>query len=118
MHRGLHSFPTRRSSDLTAHITLGCIDDTFTLWHWVVVNHTWHDATAGVVAHKIGGTAGGRIVPGMVDNYRSEEHTSELQSHSELVCRLLLEKKKPPGTRSTATLPSTSPSPDRTKMTA
>src|SRR5882672_3380158 len=28
---------------------------------------------------------------------RSEEHTSELQSHSELVCRLLLEKKKPSG---------------------
>src|SRR5438034_6062673 len=35
------------------------------------------------------------------DNYfgalayaRSEEHTSELQSHSDLVCRLLLEKKK------------------------
>src|SRR5260221_7730819 len=27
--------------------------------------------------------------------YRSEEHTSELQSHSDLVCRLLLEKKKP-----------------------
>src|SRR5438034_6908213 len=26
--------------------------------------------------------------------HRSEEHTSELQSHSELVCRLLLEKKK------------------------
>src|SRR5215211_9303896 len=25
---------------------------------------------------------------------RSEEHTSELQSHSEIVCRLLLEKKK------------------------
>src|SRR5438034_6482141 len=25
---------------------------------------------------------------------RSEEHTSELQSHSDLVCRLLLEKKK------------------------
>src|SRR5947207_7491313 len=30
------------------------------------------------------------IAPG-----RSEEHTSELQSHSDLVCRLLLEKKKP-----------------------
>src|SRR5438034_8828852 len=29
--------------------------------------------------------------PGME---RSEEHTSELQSHSDLVCRLLLEKKK------------------------
>src|SRR2546421_9637804 len=27
-------------------------------------------------------------------NYRSEEHTSELQSRSDLVCRLLLEKKK------------------------
>src|SRR5436190_3795052 len=29
-----------------------------------------------------------------VRNMRSEEHTSELQSHSDLVCRLLLEKKK------------------------
>src|SRR5260370_19232132 len=28
-------------------------------------------------------------------NDRSEEHTSELQSHLNLVCRLLLEKKKP-----------------------
>src|SRR5476649_3063995 len=28
------------------------------------------------------------------DCERSEEHTSELQSHSDLVCRLLLEKKK------------------------
>src|SRR5438132_10710782 len=31
---------------------------------------------------------------------RSEEHTSELQSHSDLVCRLLLEKKKEQGARS------------------
>src|SRR5260221_10439462 len=29
-----------------------------------------------------------------LDKDRSEEHTSELQSHSDLVCRLLLEKKK------------------------
>src|SRR5260370_31534993 len=29
-----------------------------------------------------------------VSNSRSEEHTSELQSHLNLVCRLLLEKKK------------------------
>src|SRR5437588_7895439 len=28
------------------------------------------------------------------ESLRSEEHTSELQSHSDLVCRLLLEKKK------------------------
>src|SRR5260370_25472292 len=30
----------------------------------------------------------------MIDDLRSEEHTSELQSHLNLVCRLLLEKKK------------------------
>src|SRR5260370_26462184 len=30
------------------------------------------------------------------DSSRSEEHTSELQSHLNLVCRLLLEKKKTP----------------------
>src|SRR5438034_3075329 len=29
-----------------------------------------------------------------LEPFRSEEHTSELQSHSDLVCRLLLEKKK------------------------
>src|SRR2546430_7514841 len=29
----------------------------------------------------------------VVENWRSEEHTSELQSQSNLVCRLLLEKK-------------------------
>src|SRR5260221_838875 len=33
---------------------------------------------------------------------RSEEHTSELQSHSDLVCRLLLEKKKYHCTKTTA----------------
>src|SRR5260221_5185436 len=32
-------------------------------------------------------------IKGILDE-RSEEHTSELQSHSDLVCRLLLEKKK------------------------
>src|SRR2546430_9377451 len=32
--------------------------------------------------------------PGIKLSYRSEEHTSELQSQSNLVCRLLLEKKK------------------------
>src|SRR2546430_11299258 len=31
---------------------------------------------------------------GAADAHRSEEHTSELQSQSNLVCRLLLEKKK------------------------
>src|SRR5215204_7694054 len=32
--------------------------------------------------------------PRLCSSSRSEEHTSELQSHSDLVCRLLLEKKK------------------------
>src|SRR5260370_4863062 len=36
----------------------------------------------------------GRTWPGLTSIYRSEEHTSELQSHLNLVCRLLLEKKK------------------------
>src|SRR5437867_9977019 len=31
----------------------------------------------------------------ILGNYRSEEHTSELQSPYDLVCRLLLDKKKP-----------------------
>src|SRR5437588_6795957 len=42
--------------------------------------------TSGVPQH-LHGLDSGEIV-------RSEEHTSELQSHSELVCRLLLEKKE------------------------
>src|SRR2546430_11936808 len=33
-------------------------------------------------------------IPKNFKTYRSEEHTSELQSQSNLVCRLLLEKKK------------------------
>src|SRR5947207_12468429 len=36
----------------------------------------------------------GAIKDGSLWAGRSEEHTSELQSHSDLVCRLLLEKKK------------------------
>src|SRR5260370_5408166 len=47
----------------------------------------------------VGGPVGdlaGQRVPLVVDpaHLRSEEHTSELQSHLNLVCRLLLEKKK------------------------
>src|SRR2546428_13939411 len=45
------------------------------------------------------GILGGWIDPACVEAFvqarcRSEEHTSELQSRSDLVCRLLLEKKK------------------------
>src|SRR2546427_4424759 len=41
------------------------------------------------------GAGRGGLEPGRLDDaHRSEEHTSELQSQSNLVCRLLLEKKK------------------------
>src|SRR2546430_6049337 len=43
------------------------------------------DRLAGLLAEAVGA---------VVDALRSEEHTSELQSQSNLVCRLLLEKKK------------------------
>src|SRR5947207_1888073 len=52
------------------------------------------------LAHASGPAGNGPIsfvtgpVGGGDDASRSEEHTSELQSHSDLVCRLLLEKKK------------------------
>src|SRR5258705_4964140 len=38
--------------------------------------------------------SGGKINSMLIDLWRSEEHTSELQSLRHLVCRLLLEKKK------------------------
>src|SRR5947207_14803550 len=40
------------------------------------------------------GVGRGELRPDREEIARSEEHTSELQSHSDLVCRLLLEKKK------------------------
>src|SRR5205814_9145444 len=66
--RDLHSFPTRRSSDLTAL-------------------NAPSSATSGQ-ALSISWTALNQ------GPSRSEEHTSELQSLRHLVCRLLLEKKK------------------------
>src|SRR5256885_10564119 len=41
----------------------------------------------------------------MIRKFRSEEHTSELQSPCNLVCRLLLEKKKPPNAHSDSYIP-------------
>src|SRR2546430_13291525 len=52
----------------------------------------------GVVAVRPGGelavAADPQLPTALVERPRSEEHTSELQSQSNLVCRLLLEKKK------------------------
>src|SRR3984957_20685973 len=57
-----------------------------------------HDALP--ISHDpvgIGGVQIDRAVKPMRPILRSEEHTSELQSRENLVCRLLLEKKKPDG---------------------
>src|SRR5438132_10834808 len=81
----LDSFPTRRPSDLWklgdrffARVDQIGID--------FVVARIRSDAEHAVLGMQ-----------GDVDTWRnvirSEEHTSELQSHSDLVCRLLLEKK-------------------------
>src|SRR5260370_31755342 len=48
-------------------------------------------AASGLPFFNVGGTIG---FGGPTGEPRSEEHTSELQSHLNLVCRLLLEKKK------------------------
>src|SRR5438034_5058015 len=50
----------------------------------------------GSTARSRAGSTGARGADAAVSSRvpRSEEHTSELQSHSDLVCRLLLEKKK------------------------
>src|SRR5438105_15622043 len=79
-HRSLHSFPTRRSSDLvTASGGVSSIDDLLKL---KAVGET------GVDSVIVGRALYERRFT------RSEEHTSELQSRVDLVCRLLLEKKK------------------------
>src|SRR5256885_6835418 len=51
------------------------------------------------------------MVLGLVLICRSEEHTSELQSPCNLVCRLLLEKKKTPQSHSSPSHPTSPPSP-------
>src|SRR5207302_9798050 len=89
-HRPLHPFPTRRSSDLLSGTT---------------INAWWFNPRDGT-SRSIGDFAKSDGVETFTPPYgldwvlvlddisRSEEHTSELQSRENLVCRLLLEKKK------------------------
>src|SRR5436305_9726390 len=77
--RDLHSFPTRRSSDLCGHGEVErrpaeLMPHHQNIWFLVAV------AVFTILRDR--------------DEKRSEEHTSELQSRPHLVCRLLLEKKK------------------------
>src|SRR5690606_41238622 len=86
----LHSFPTRRSSDLLSRMLFGetstsnppspSISTTRLSWRQFF--------TPGQPA------SGAPTSFQLQTPLRSEEHTSELQSRENLVCRLLLEKKK------------------------
>src|SRR5690606_40004854 len=89
-HRDLHSFPTRRSSDLAAHPDRRlCRQRNRSGGEAYVSPLEAREAGAG--EH---GKAAGRPKLFNHGDRRSEEHTSELQSRENLVCRLLLEKKK------------------------
>src|SRR5262245_63819967 len=83
-HRALHSFPTRRSSDLSSKRCSspcrgpGCREATVTM---TARNRSERPRAGYPGEHR-------------TTHVRSEEHTSELQSLRHLVCRLLLEKKK------------------------
>src|SRR5438045_5021168 len=82
-HRDLHSFPTRRSSDLfRAPVGLGEVVD-------IGVRPSRLGTKSFELEYEL--RSAGRVV---AEAKRSEEHTSELQSLRHLVCRLLLEKKK------------------------
>src|SRR5437867_3037722 len=81
-HRALHSFPTRRSSDLPSRAQRR----NASLWI--------SQAGGGANLVLITDDDIGMRYRGRYRRRRSEEHTSELQSPYDLVCRLLLEKKK------------------------
>src|SRR5438874_5814647 len=55
-----------------------------------VLGNRLDDVVAESLAPLVPGVLGNNVI----ETIRSEEHTSELQSRRELVCRLLLEKKK------------------------
>src|SRR5690606_42128680 len=98
-HRYLHSFPTRRSSDLES--AKNALD-----WRGIAINDAKRrqvvraQLRAGRLSTAVEFCGAATIlqrsdeVADLKTAFRSEEHTSELQSRENLVCRLLLEKKK------------------------
>src|SRR5207249_11502184 len=97
--RDLHSFPTRRSSDLETECPIAVSAPARFLVDLVV--HTNSDigsprVTGSTNAVNAAASPGSvcasffRPPPGARTLVRSEEHTSELQSRFDLVCRLLL----------------------------
>src|SRR5688572_31370307 len=86
-HRDLHSFPTRRSSDLApVPAATPAVAEAEPFGVWLRAERTTRGWSQQDLAARIG-------VSAPLLSKRSEEHTSELQSQSNLVCRLLLEKK-------------------------
>src|SRR5690349_23171146 len=81
--RDLHSFPTRRSSDLIDGLSA------------IYIARDSGTGTNTTVEVKLTVTNTSLPTLLLAKMCRSEEHTSELQSRRDLVCRLLLEKKKP-----------------------
>src|SRR5438034_7261932 len=69
------------------------------------------DVDPSVLQHLLADTRVELVEPFLRHLRRSEEHTSELQSHSDLVCRLLLEKKKKTTSTHTTRRNSSAPSP-------
>src|SRR5204862_589233 len=93
--RPLHSFPTRRSSDLApstrTRTPMPSVSpsETASTSPFFVATCWARRVTARVSAYPAPAAVAKSIA-----SPRSEEHTSELQSRRDLVCRLLLEKKK------------------------
>src|SRR5690606_41554037 len=89
----LHSFPTRRSSDLTSEpperfpVRFYLIAMIFIVFDIEIIFFYPFTQVYGALGWF------GLVAIGIF-TVRSEEHTSELQSRENLVCRLLLEKKK------------------------
>src|SRR5699024_12162507 len=94
IHCALPSFPTRRSSDLRNYLTAARrIDDDVTGFFFArgdIYEDAAHHNAVFVGRDEDGIPPRAKKKPVT----RSEEHTSELQSRFDLVCRLLLEQKK------------------------
>src|SRR5205085_11261578 len=86
-HRALHSFPTRRSSDLDYAGRAYALNPRNGHQVWAASTNGARFGFGSGNFYATPAVAFGR------EEVRSEEHTSELQSQSNLVCRLLLEKK-------------------------
>src|SRR5690606_40119999 len=93
-HLAPHSFPTRRSSDLSStaeSVSAGAPSNRSSLrWGW---SHSTVDGAGSGSATPEPKVRAQALRAARVTVSRSEEHTSELQSRENLVCRLLLEKK-------------------------